>query len=151
MVTAAMGRGRGDSSRTIMEIWKLSNQIKSNIYFSYSSAIYNDVCSIIKRYITSPTAQAYRIHAHSSIYNIYDRQVPQQHAGQVMAWFQEVKRDLIYRRFKRCTGRATQPDWTRLLGYLINTLGRMVSLYNYQGQNAEGLKSCRDYLTQLIQ
>jgi hypothetical protein len=23
--------------------------------------------------------------------------------------------------------------------------------YNYQGQNAEGLKRCRDYLTQLIQ
>jgi hypothetical protein len=32
-----------------------------------------------------------------------------------------------------------------------NTLGHMVSLYNYQGQNAEGLKSCRDFLTQLIQ
>ena len=98
----------------------------------------------------SPTAQAYRIHAYSAIYNIYDGQVPRQHAGQVMAWFQEVKRDLIYRRFKRCTGRATQPDRTRLLGYLINTLGRMVSLYNYQGRNAEGLKSCRDYLIQLI-
>jgi hypothetical protein len=58
------------------------------------------------------------------------------------------RRDLIYRIFKRCTGRAIQPDRTRLLGYLINTLGRMVSLYNYQGRNAEGLKSCRNYLTQ---
>jgi hypothetical protein len=37
-----------------------------------------------------------------------------------MAWFQEVKRDLIYRRFKRCKGRAIQPDRNRLLGYLIN-------------------------------
>jgi hypothetical protein len=100
---------------------------------------------------SSPTAQTYRIHAHSAIYNIYDGQVPRRYAGQVMAWFQEIKRDLIYRRFKRCTGRAIQPDRTRLLGYLINTLGRMVSLYNYQGRNAEGLKSCRDYLTQLIQ
>jgi hypothetical protein len=99
----------------------------------------------------SPTAPTYRIHAHSAIYNIYDGQVPQQHAGQVMAWFQEIKRDLIYRRFKRCTGRAIQPDRTRLLGYLINTLGRMISLCNYQGRNAEGLKSCREYLTQLIQ
>jgi hypothetical protein len=99
----------------------------------------------------SPTAQTYRIHAHSVIYNIYDGQVPRQHAGQVMAWFQEIKRDLIYRRFKRCTGRTIQPDRTRLLGYLINTLGRMVSLHNYQGRNAKGLKSCRDYLTQLIQ
>ncbi len=43
----------------------------------------------------SPTAQTYRIHAHSVIYNIYDGQVPRQHAGQVMAWFQEIKRDLI--------------------------------------------------------
>jgi hypothetical protein len=100
---------------------------------------------------SSPTAQTYRIHAHSAIYNIYDGQVPRHYARQVMAWFQEIKRDLIYRRFKRYTGRAIQPDRTRLLGYLINTLGCMVSLYNYQGRNAEGLKSCRDYLTQLIQ
>jgi hypothetical protein len=42
-----------------------------------------------------PTAQTYRIHAHSAIYNIYDGQVPRQYAGQVMAWFQEIKRDLI--------------------------------------------------------
>jgi hypothetical protein len=62
-----------------------------------------------------------------------------------------VKRDLIYRRFKRCTGRTIQADRTRLLGYLIHTLSRVVSLYNYQGRNAEGLKTCRDYLAQLIQ
>jgi hypothetical protein len=99
----------------------------------------------------SPTAQTYRIHAHSAIYNIYDGQVPWQHAGQVMAWFQEIKRDIIYGRFRRCTGRAIQSDRTRLLGELINTLGHMVSLCNYQGRNAERLKSCRDYLTQLIQ
>ncbi len=99
----------------------------------------------------SPIAQTYRIHAQSAIYIIYDGQVPQQHPGQVMAWFQDIKRDLIYRRSKRCTGRTIQPDRTRLLGYLICTFGRIVSLYNYQGQNAEGLKICGDYLTQLIQ
>jgi hypothetical protein len=99
----------------------------------------------------SPAAQAYRIHAHRATYNICDGQFLWQHDGQVLAWFQEVKRDLIYRRSKRCTGTAIQPDWTRLLGCLINTLGRIVWLYNYQGRNAWGLKSCRDYLTQLIQ
>jgi hypothetical protein len=62
----------------------------------------------------------------------------------------EIKKNLIYHRFKRCMGRAIQPDRTRLLGYLTNTLGDMVSLYKYKGRNAEGLKSCRDYLTQLI-
>ena len=107
------------------------------------------ITALIRR--TTPTAQAYRIHAHSAIYNIYDGQVPRQHAGQIMAWFQEIKRDLIYRRYKRCTGRTIRPDRVRLLGYLTNTLGRMISLYRYQGRNAEGLKSCRDTLTQMIQ
>jgi hypothetical protein len=37
-------------------------------------------------------------------------------------------------------GRTIQPDRTSLLGYLISTLGCMVSLYYYQGRNAEGLK-----------
>jgi hypothetical protein len=52
----------------------------------------------------SPIAQTYWIHAHSVIHNIYDGQVPQQHAGQVMAWFQEIKRDLIYCKFKKMHG-----------------------------------------------
>jgi hypothetical protein len=69
----------------------------------------------------SLSAQTYRIHAHSAIYNIFDGQVPWQHASQVMGWFQEIKRDLIYHRFKRCTGRAIQPYRTRLPRYLINT------------------------------
>ncbi len=50
-----------------------------------------------------------------------------------MAWFQEIKRDLIYRKSERCRGRAIHPDRTRLLGYLISTLD-MDLLYNYQGQ-----------------
>jgi hypothetical protein len=85
------------------------------------------------------------------INNIYVGQVPQQHTNQIIAWSQGIQRYLIYCRFKRYMGRAIQPDWNRLLGYLINTVGHIVSLYNYQGQNAEGLKSCNDYLTQLIQ
>jgi hypothetical protein len=36
----------------------------------------------------SPTAETYQINAYSSINNIYDGQVPQQYAGQVMALFQ---------------------------------------------------------------
>jgi hypothetical protein len=54
----------------------------------------------------SPTAQTYRIHAHSTLYNIYDRQVPCQNAGRVKARFKGIKRDLIYRRCKRCTSRT---------------------------------------------
>jgi hypothetical protein len=99
----------------------------------------------------SPTAQTYRIHAHSVRKYLPFMTVRFHGSMPAIAWFQEIKRDLIYRRFKRCTGRTIQPDRTRLLGYLTNTLGRMVLLYNYQGRNAEGLKSCRDYLTQLIQ
>jgi hypothetical protein len=43
------------------------------------------------------------------------------------------KRALIYHIFKRCTGKAIQPDHPRLFGFLINTLGCMVLLYIYQG------------------
>ncbi len=66
--------------------------------------------------------------------------VRSQHAGQVMAWFQEIKRDLIYRRFKRCMGRTIQPDWTRLLGHLINTLSCMVSFIIIRDEMKRDLK-----------
>jgi hypothetical protein len=42
-------------------------------------------------------------------------QVPRLYDGQVMAWLKEIKWDLIYRRFKRCTGRTIQPYQTGLL------------------------------------
>jgi hypothetical protein len=99
----------------------------------------------------SSTAQTYQNHAHSAIYNIYDGQLPWQHASQVMAWFQEIKRDIIYCRYKRCMGELSSLTGPCLLGYLINTLRHIVSLYKYQGWNVEGLKSRRDYLTKLIQ
>jgi hypothetical protein len=58
----------------------------------------------------SLTARTYQLYAHNAIYNIYDGQVPRQHSGQVMVWFQEIRRDLIYHGFNRCMGRAIQPD-----------------------------------------
>jgi hypothetical protein len=75
----------------------------------------------------SRIAQTFYIHAYSAIYNIYDGQVPQRHAGQITSWFQEIKRDLIYCRFKRSMGIAIKPARTRLLGYVNNALGCMVS------------------------
>jgi hypothetical protein len=64
----------------------------------------------------SSTAQTYRIHAHTAIYNIYDGQLLLQHAGQVMAWFQEIKWDLIYFRYKRCKGEPSSLTGPHLLG-----------------------------------
>ncbi len=50
-----------------------------------------------------------------------------------------------------CSLLLHKQNLNRLLGYLTITLERMISLYRYQGRNAEGLKSCRDNLTQMIQ
>ncbi len=48
------------------------------------------ITALIKQ--ASPTAQTYSIHAYSAKYNAYEGQIPQRHADQVMAWFQEIKR-----------------------------------------------------------
>jgi hypothetical protein len=61
---------------------------------------------------------------------------------QIMAWFHVIKRDLIYRRFKRCTARAIQPDWTRLLRYFMRILAIQLS--------GTKCRSCRDYFIQLL-
>jgi hypothetical protein len=92
----------------------------------------------------SLTAQTYPIYPHSAI--IIFIIVGFHNSMPVRLWhgFKKSQRGLIYRRFERCKGRAIQPDQTRPLGYLFNTLEHMVSLYKCQGQNTEGLKSCRD-------
>ncbi len=89
-------------------------EVENTMYLLFECARWSEpLWEIIREAIidmmrqTSPTAQTYRIHAHSAIYNIYDGQVPRQHAGQVMAWFQEIKRDLIYPDLK---GARTEPS-----------------------------------------
>jgi hypothetical protein len=91
-------------------------------------------------------AQTYRIHAHSAIFNIYDGQVPQQHAGQIMAWFQEIERVLMYRRIKRCTGRAIhwldQAVWVP--DQHIRTLGLATQLSGTKCRGAYKLQGLPD-------
>jgi hypothetical protein len=96
-------------------------EVEKTMHLLYECARSSEpLWELAKEAITAVTAQTYQIHAHSAIYNIYDGQFQWQHASQFMAWFQEIKKDLIYRRFKRCKGRTIQPGWPRLLGYLIN-------------------------------
>ncbi len=84
----------------------------------------------------SPTAQTYRTDVHSAIYNIYDGQIPWQHAGQVMSWFQVIKRDLIYCRFKRCMGRAIQPDRSSLPDYYTGAYSLAIQLSGTKSRRA---------------
>ena len=95
-------------------------------------------------------AQRFTVHAYSILYNVTRGQIPSQYVEQCMAWFQEIKRDLIFRRYKRCTGRIIQPNADRLCGYLILSINKIISLRKYQGRNNEGLTVILDWLKQRI-
>jgi hypothetical protein len=66
----------------------LCGKVENTVYLLFECAWCSEIlCKRLGEAITALirqaflTAQTYRIYAHSTIYNIYDGQVPQQHAG----------------------------------------------------------------------
>jgi hypothetical protein len=76
-----------------------------------------------------------RFHAFLVMYNI-STSVPAKYTGDVMVLIQEIKRNIIYRRFRRETDGVgiTTFDRPRLLAHLSITVQKIRNLRKYQGK-----------------
>ncbi len=64
---------------------------------------------------------------------------------------QEIKRNIIYRRFiKETTNNAKRCDRMRLLGHLLITVRKMHSLRKYQGKSTMFLSEMRQTITEMM-
>jgi hypothetical protein len=83
----------------------------------------------------NPDAVGISLHAYQVLYNIYRAPIPKQHEKQILEICQELKRNMIYRRYVRCTGaRNIIYNRVRILGHILNALERLRALRRYQGK-----------------
>jgi hypothetical protein len=147
----------GNTERVVNEKCNLCDQVETTMHLLFECTkcaeplwnIVEETINALKDH-TTPQAPLYRTHSFLVIYNINDGQISNQYAPQIMSWIQEIKRDLIYRRYKRCTGRMIHLDRSRLAGYLIITISKMISLYKFQGKKHDELIYCKEYLSKIL-
>jgi hypothetical protein len=132
----------GNNERVVNKKCNLYDQVETTMHLLFgctkcAEPLWNIVEETINAFKEHTTLQAplYRTHSFLAIYNINDGQISSQYATQIMSWIQEIKRDLIYRRYKRCTGRMIHLDRSRWAEYQIITISKMISLYKFQRKN----------------
>ena len=90
------------------------------------------------------------MHAFLVLYSVW-RGAPCSQAGAIMALIQEIKRNIVFRRFKReTTNSAIRCDRARLLGHLLITVRKLESLRKYQGKNHEFYYEMQQTIANLI-
>ena len=121
----------------------------------YSEPLWKELEGIINATIARINGREqmpYRIemHAFLVLYSVW-RGAPCSQTGAIMALIQEIKRNIVFRRFKReTTNSAIRCDRARLLGHLLITVRKLESLRKYQGKNHEFYYEIQQTIANLI-
>jgi hypothetical protein len=121
----------------------------------YSARLWNMLQEVINLTMDEDGDNHHHITLHS--YNImFNMQI----AGALRAWgnqvnilIQEIKRNIIYRRYKRCTGNVNgnvNYDRPRLAAHLLIVVRKLISLRQYQGLNHMALMQMEGHLISII-
>ena len=91
-----------------------------------------------------------RLHAFTVMYNM-DLNIPRKLASTVMPLIQEIKRNIVFRRYKRETT-AYIPHYSRnrIAGHLLITIQKLISLKKYQGKCSNILEMLRQCIMNVI-
>jgi hypothetical protein len=97
-------------------------------------------------------ANRIRMHAFMVLYNINDY-LPNAYVKSITVLIQEIKRNIVFRRYKRETGNNAiiRYDRNRLLGHILITVRKLISLRKYQGKNKDIYEDIAEVIQGLIQ
>ena len=97
-------------------------------------------------------ANRIRMHAFMVLYNINDN-LPNAYVKSITVLIQEIKRNIVFRRYKRETGNNAiiRYDRNRLLGHILITVRKLISLRKYQGKNKDIYEDIAEVIQGLIQ
>jgi hypothetical protein len=114
---------------------------------AYSEPLWETLSEIINDMIgmENPNATRFSLHAFQVLYNMYKAPIPAQHAKQIAEVCQELKRNIIYRRYVRCTGGMNIVyNRNRILSHIFNALNKMGALRKHQGKVHDTICSLAD-------
>jgi fructose 1,6-bisphosphatase len=103
----------------------------------YGKLLESVIYTTLNRTLAREQHIPYRIEMHAFLvmYNIW-MGAPCSRMGAIMALIQEVKRNIVYRRYTReTTKRAINCNCARLLARLLTTVKKLEILRRYQGKN----------------
>jgi hypothetical protein len=91
-----------------------------------------------------------RLHAFTVMYNM-DMNIPRKLASTVIPLIQEIKRNTVFRRYKRET-RVYIPHYSRnrIAGHLLIRIQKLISLKKYQGKCSNILEMLRQCIMSVI-
>jgi hypothetical protein len=114
---------------------------------AYSEPLWETLSEIINDMISieNPNASRFSLHAFQVLYNMYKAPIPVHHAKQIAEVCQELKRNIVYRRYVRCTGGMNIVyNRSRILSHILNALNKMGALRKNQGKVHETICSLAD-------
>ncbi len=85
------------------------------------------------------------------LYNV-DTNVPSKYKKFIMETIQEIKRNMIFRRYKRETGNGANIEYRRerLIAHLMLTTQKLASLRQYQGRNTMFFEQMQNAMRAMI-
>ena len=109
----------------------------------YSEKVWRQLSEVINGMIEARDGignPGIRLHAFQVLYNQAGN-IPTRHSKQILELVQEVKRNIVYRRFLRCTtGNALRYNNTRILAHLINIMEKIKTLRQYQSKRCDTIE-----------
>jgi hypothetical protein len=138
------GPGEGGAGRDMREgRCSLCQGIENTMHLMFECPVYSGpiwealeiaINTMLKN--DDPDSVGISLHAYQVLYNVYRAPIPKQHDKQIMELCQEIKRNMIYRRYVRCNdARALAYSRLRILGHILNVLEKLRALRRFQGKN----------------
>jgi hypothetical protein len=121
----------------------------------YSEPMWNVFEQVINNAIQLDTGEInvrhIRVHAFMILYNV-DTNVPSKYKKFIMEIIQEIKRNMIFRRYKRETGNGANIEYRRerLIAHLMLTTQKLASLRQYQGRNTMFFEQMQNAMRAMI-
>jgi len=93
------------------------------------------------------------IHMHNVMYNLPIKKLEKKHDNQIQTYIQEIKRNIIYRRYLRCQNPNRAQiiyNRDRIIAHCIITCKKEIAFRKYQNKNHAFLESIKHYLESQI-
>ena len=91
------------------------------------------------------------LHAYNVLYNMDISKLNNRHSDQILYLIQEIKRNMIYRRYIRCTrGNNIIINNTRILAHIMLVLKKIIYQKDLEGGDAAFLSNLLEYYSMNI-
>jgi DNA-binding SARP family transcriptional activator len=146
---ALSGRGEEDEN---VERCNLCEGIENTLHLIFECSHYSEqLWRILGRIVSAVENKHITLHAYNIMYNLDIKGLSPTKNEQLQILIQEIKRNIVYRRFLRATqGGVTNYSEIRIIAHIILTIKKTIYQRNLEGRTIEFIESILQHMTELI-